>query len=152
MLTPFGKKDGIIKKTTVKSTNWGKRAKSGGGWNLGSQNDEKGQEETNALFVISLHDSNGADGVGVAAAVGDAAVSKNGDDYMLLHVERAGVQTELPSEQMEVPFWESGGHEAPNWEDGDLHKNGGDGERLRAVSEESVEENEEATAGQTQNP
>ena len=53
---------------------------------------------------------------------------------------------------MEVPVWESGGHEAANWENSDLHKNGGDGEWLRTVSEESVEENEKATRNKTKNP
>ena len=104
------------------------------------------------MFIISLHDSNGADGIGVAAAIGDATVSKNGDNNMLLHVERARVETELPVKKMEVSVWKSGGHEAANWENRDLHKNGGDGERLRAVSEESVEENKNATRSQPQNP
>lgn len=71
---------------------------------------------------------------------------------MLLHIERARIETELPSEKMEVPVWKSGGHEAANWENTDLHKNGRDGKRLRAVSEESVEENEKATRSQPQNP
>lgn len=71
---------------------------------------------------------------------------------MLLHVKRPRVQGKSPPEKIVVTGGESGGHEPPDGENSNLHENGGDGERLSTVGEESVEEDEDDAGGYTQEP
>lgn len=71
---------------------------------------------------------------------------------MLLDVERTRVEAPLTTHKPVRSGGESPSHELADGQDGDLHKNRGDGERLRAVSEERVEEDEEDARGQTQEP
>lgn len=112
---------------------------------LSSQDYEETTEEVQALLVVSLHDSNGADRVRVTPTIRHPTVSKYGDDYMFLHVERPRVQAETPPENLELPPWKSRSHEFSDGQHRNLHENGGYGERLRAVGEEGVEKYEERT-------
>lgn len=120
---------------------------------LSGQDNEKSAEEIQCLLVIALHDSDGANGVGVATALGDPAIGDDRDDDMLLYVEGARVEAEAPPpEQSVLLVRESGGHELPEGEHGNLHEDGGDGEWLSSVDEEGVEEYEECAGGDAQHP
>lgn len=59
---------------------------------------------------------------------------------MLLYVEGPGVEAEPPPKEAVLAAGEGGGHELPDGQSSNLHKNGGDRQRLRAVGEEGVEE------------
>lgn len=123
--------------------------------NLRGEDDEEGAEEAERLLVVGLHDGDGADGVGVAAAVGDAAVGEDGDDDVLLDVEGARVEVEAPeaaAEQPDLAVGQHGRHEAADGEHEDLGQDARDGERLRAVREEGVEEDEHHAGGEPQRP
>lgn len=120
--------------------------------NLSGQDDEEATKKAEALFVIGLHDRNGTDGVGVTPTIRDPAIGKDGDDDVLLDVERPGIQAESPPENAVLLRRQRGGHELPDGQGSDLHENGGDGEGLSAVGEEGVEEDEDDAGGQTQDP
>lgn len=120
-----------------------RRRRDGGERNLSGQDDEETADEAEALLVVSLHDGDGPDGVGVTATVRDAAVGEDGDNDVLLDVEGARVEAQIPTKQMAGSGGEGPSHELADGQDGDLHQDGGDDERLRAVSEESVEKDEE---------
>lgn len=122
---------------------------------LCGEDDEEGAEEAEGLLVVGLHDGDGADGVGVAAAIGDAAVGEDGDDDVLLDVEGPRVEVEAAeaaAEEAHLAAGQHGGHELPRGEHQDLGQDPRDGERLRAVGEEGVEEDEHDAGREPQRP
>lgn len=91
-------------------------------------------------------DVNRVDGAG-------AGVGEDRDQNVLLDVERARVERELPrTSSEEDAIRDSGGHEAAERHDGDLRGDGGDRERLLAVPEELVEEGEEGAGESSEEP
>lgn len=71
-------------------------------------------------------------------------VGEDGDEHMLLHVKRPGIERELPPAAREEDFGRQyPGKEVAEGNDGDLRRHGGDGERLLAEPEELVDEGEE---------
>lgn len=111
---------------------------------LSSQDDEERTEEIQALFVISLHNCDGADGVGITPTIRDPTVSEDGNNHVLFHVEGTWIQAEAPPQQLVLLLGEGGRHEFADGQHGDLHQNGRDGQGLRAVGEEGVEEYEQS--------
>lgn len=88
---------------------------------LRSQDYEETTQEVESLIVVSLHHSNGTDGVRVTPAVRHPTVGKDGDDDVLLDVEGPAVQAEAPPENLELPPGESGSHESPDGQHRNLH-------------------------------
>lgn len=80
---------------------------------------------------------NGVDGAG-------AGVGEYGDEHMLLDVEGAGIERELPpAPPEEDAVGDLRRHELAQRHDGDLSGDGGDRQRLRPVPEELVQEGEQ---------
>ena len=119
---------------------------------LGGQDDEEGAEEAERLSVVSLHDSYGADGVGVSPAVRHPGACEYGYDDVLLDVEGARVKGEPVAEEAIVAGGEDPGHEFADGEHRNLHEDGGYGEGLRPEYEECVEEYEEHAGAQAEHP
>lgn len=87
------------------------------GMDLGCNDDNEGNEEGNVFPVKDLDGGDDVDGVDGAGA----GVGKNGDEDVLLDVERAGVKCELPIGPLEdAAGGEGGGHEVAEGDDGDL--------------------------------
>ena len=107
--------------------------------NLSSQDNKEATEKIQALFVITLHDSNGTNGVSITPAKRNPTIGKDGDDDMLLHVEGPRIQAKATSKKTVLLGWKNPGHELANGQDRDLHEDCRDGEWLRTVGEESVE-------------
>lgn len=94
----------------------------------------------------------GADDVDGVDAAG-AGVGEDGDEDVLLHVERARVEGELPpAPPEEDAVGDGGGHEVAQRHHRDLGGDGGDGERLLPVPEELVQEGEQHAGGCSQDP
>lgn len=85
----------------------------------------------------SGNDMNGIDSAGTG-------VSKDGDENMLLDIERTRVEGELVGRASEEDaVGNFGSHEVAERDDGDLGRDGRDGERLCSVPEELVQEGEQ---------
>lgn len=101
------------------------------------------------LLVKDLHDRhnvNGVDGTG-------AGVGEDGNKHVLFYVEGAGVEGELPAGPTEEDaVGDLGRHELAERHDGDLGGDGGDRQRLLPVPEELVEEREEDTRQNSEEP
>lgn len=122
-------------------------------WYLSGQDNQESAEEIQALLIVTLHHSNGANGVGVAAAGGDPTIRHDRDNHVLLDVERARVEAERPPpEQLILLHRQRRRHEPAERQHRYLHKYGGDGERLRPVYEEGVEKHQDHARGHAQHP
>ena len=91
---------------------------------LSGQNDEEATKEAHALLIISPHDSNSTNRVSITTTIRDTTVGKDGDDHMLLHVERSRVQTKSPPKKAVLVPWKRSGHELSNGQNSNLHENG----------------------------
>lgn len=80
-------------------------------------------------------------------------VRENGDEHVFLDVERPGIQGEFPPLPLEEnPVRYLGRHQLSQRDHRDLGRDGGDGERLRPVPEELVEERQEHAGQDPEDP
>ena len=88
-------------------------------------------------MVKDFDSSNNMNGVDSAST----GVGKDSDENVFLDVEGARVQGELPASPFEEDtLGDLSSHELAQWHHRDLCRDGRDGERLRAVPEELVQE------------
>ena len=116
---------------------------------LAGEDEEEGDEEGHVLAVEDAYRGHEIH----AEHCASAGVGEDGDQDMLLHVEWPRIEGERPR-----PAPEEGAlrqccrHEAAQRKHGDLRRDGGDGERLLAIPEESVEEGKSGAGRCAQHP
>jgi len=117
---------------------------------LGGLSEQHGGEGMDLPVVERLHDGDDADGV---HRVG-AGVGEDGDQDMLLEVERPRVQREGPlgAPDSDGLRGEAGGHQLAERQHDDLHREGGDVERVLPVPEELVGESQQRARDEPQEP
>ena len=113
------------------------------------EDDKEGDEEGEGFPVEDTDAGDDVDGIDGAGA----GVGEDGDEHVLLDIERPRIKRELPRPATEEGVLrQSRRHEAAERHDGDLRRDGGDGERLLAVPEELVEEGEHRARRRPQHP
>lgn len=116
---------------------------------LAGEDDEEGDEEGD---LHGIEDTEGGDYVDGKDGAG-TGVGEDGDEHVLLHVERPRVEGELVA-----PAGEEGSrgeerrHETAEGQHGDLRRHGRDLQRLLAVPEEGVDEGERDAGGRAEHP
>jgi hypothetical protein len=107
---------------------------------LRRKNYEQRHHKRHGFFVENLDGANDVDGVHVAST----GVREDRDQHVLFHVERAGIERELPrAPPEEHSARDRRGHEVAERDHRDLSRYRRDRERLSTVPEELVEEGEE---------
>lgn len=89
---------------------------------LGGQYDDQGHQERHLPPIEDLNRANYVDRVDVPGT----SVGEDGDQYVLLHVEGARIEGELPSlPREEDPPGEGGSQQVAEGDNGDLGRDGG---------------------------
>lgn len=110
---------------------------------LGGNDEDPADVEGNGPSIEGLGDIDDHNSIRRSIPKSIPGVGEDGDEHVLLHIERPRVQRHLSISEPELPAGEDGGEEVAGGEGGDLNGDLCDDQWLRTVGEELVEEGHE---------